>query len=149
MAVLRGLVRAEERLLHAGPLPLRGHRDELYIERSSRKIDSRRLFTREYDVPKTFSLAENQFSGKTHFHTIASRPRLPHRHRRQHPRARRGQPARGTGHRQPQRVLVSVSFSPEEVRCELRWSSGQLTRRTRPVQPVKFMTCPVLNFGKF
>ena len=37
-------------------------RDELYKNRSSRKIDSRRLFSREYDFPKTFSLAENRVS---------------------------------------------------------------------------------------
>ena len=30
-------------------------------------------FQREYDFPKTFSLTENQFSGKTYFYTIASR----------------------------------------------------------------------------
>ena len=50
-------------------------RDQLYKNRSSRKIDSRRLFTREYDFLKTFSLTENQFSGKTYFYTIASRSR--------------------------------------------------------------------------
>ena len=48
----------------------REHRDELYKKRSSRKIDSRRLFSREWDFPKTFSLTENQFSGKTYFCTI-------------------------------------------------------------------------------
>ena len=48
-------------------------RDQLYNNRSSRIIDSRRLFSREYDFPKTFSLTENQFSGKTYFYTIASR----------------------------------------------------------------------------
>ena len=36
-------------------------------------MDSRRLFSREYDFQKTFSLTENQFSGKTHFYTIAFR----------------------------------------------------------------------------
>ena len=41
--------------------------------RSSRKIDSRRLFSREYDFPKTLSLTENQFSGKTYLYTIGSR----------------------------------------------------------------------------
>ena len=41
--------------------------------RSSQKIDSQIIFSREYDFPKTFSLAENQFSGKTYFYTIASR----------------------------------------------------------------------------
>ena len=40
-------------------------RDELYKNRSSRKTDSQRLFSREYDFPKTFSLTENQFSRKT------------------------------------------------------------------------------------
>ena len=45
----------------------------MYKDMSSRKIDSRRLFLREYDFPKTFSLTENQFSGKTYFYTIASR----------------------------------------------------------------------------
>ena len=48
-------------------------RDELYKNRTSRKIGSRRLFSREYDFRKTFSLTENQFSGKTYFYTIASR----------------------------------------------------------------------------
>ena len=47
-------------------------RDQLYKNRSSRKIDSQRLFSREYDFPKTFSLTENQFSGKTYLYTIAS-----------------------------------------------------------------------------
>ena len=37
-------------------------RDQLYKNRSSRKIDSRRLFSRENDFQKTFSLTENQFS---------------------------------------------------------------------------------------
>ena len=45
-------------------------RDQLYKNRSSRKIDSRRLFSREYDFRKTFSLTENQFSGKIYFYTI-------------------------------------------------------------------------------
>ena len=40
---------------------------------SSRKINSRRLFSRECDFPKTFSLTEIQFSGKTYLYTI--RPR--------------------------------------------------------------------------
>ena len=31
------------------------------LHRSSRKIDSQRLFSREYEFPKTFSLTENQF----------------------------------------------------------------------------------------
>ena len=43
---------------------------QLYKNRSSRKIDSQRLFTREEDFPKTFSLTENQFSGKTYLYTI-------------------------------------------------------------------------------
>ena len=30
-------------------------------------MDSLRLFSREKDFPETFSLAENQFSGKTYF----------------------------------------------------------------------------------
>ena len=43
--------------------PYYGHggdkdRDELYKNKSSRKIDSRRLFSREYDFPETFSLTE-------------------------------------------------------------------------------------------
>ena len=42
----------------------------MYKIRSSRKIDSRRLFTREYDFPKTLSLTENQFSGKAYLYTI-------------------------------------------------------------------------------
>ena len=42
-------------------------RDELFKNRSSRKMDSRRLLSREYDFPKTFSLTVNQFSGKTYF----------------------------------------------------------------------------------
>ena len=45
-------------------------RDQLYKNRSSRKIDSRRLLSREYDFPETFSLTENKFSGKTYFYTI-------------------------------------------------------------------------------
>ena len=48
-------------------------RDELYKNRSSRKIDSRKPFSREKDFPKTFSLTENQFYGKTYFYTIGSR----------------------------------------------------------------------------
>ena len=43
---------------------------QLYKNRSSRKIDSQRLFSREYDFPKTFSLTQNPFSGKTYFYTI-------------------------------------------------------------------------------
>ena len=43
---------------------------QLYKNWSSRKINSRRLFSREYDFPKTFSLTENQFSRKTYFYTI-------------------------------------------------------------------------------
>ena len=44
-----------------GSLSLAGNalRDELYKNRSSRKIDSRRLILRKYDFPKTFSLTEN------------------------------------------------------------------------------------------
>ena len=53
--------------------PCRVPRDELYKNRSSRKIDSQGLFSREHDFPKTFSLTENQFSRKTYFYTIASR----------------------------------------------------------------------------
>ena len=34
------------------------------------KINSRRLFSREYDFPKTFSLTVNQFSGMTYLYTI-------------------------------------------------------------------------------
>ena len=57
----------------------RQHWDELYKDGSSRKIDSRRLFSREYEFPKTFSLTENQFSGKTtYFYAIASSPRCRH-----------------------------------------------------------------------
>ena len=44
-------------------------RDDSYKNRSSRKIDSQRLFSREYDFPETFSLTENQFSPKTYFYT--------------------------------------------------------------------------------
>ena len=43
---------------------------QLYKSRSSRKIDSHRLCLRECDFPKTFSLTENQISGKTYFYTI-------------------------------------------------------------------------------
>ena len=43
---------------------------QLYKNRSSRKIDSQRLCSREQDFPKTFSLTDNQFFGKTHFYTI-------------------------------------------------------------------------------
>ena len=56
-------------------LAIREIRDELYKNRSSRKIDTRRLFSREHDFPKPFSLTENQFSGKTYFYAIASRRR--------------------------------------------------------------------------
>ena len=45
-------------------------RDELYKNGSSRKMHSRRLFSRECDFQKTFSLTENQFSEKTCFYTI-------------------------------------------------------------------------------
>ena len=48
------------------------NRDQLYKNRSSRKIYSRRLFSREYDFQKTFFRTENPFSGKTYFYTIAS-----------------------------------------------------------------------------
>ena len=48
---------------------------QLYQNGSSRKIDTPRLFSREYDFPKTFSLTENHFSGKTYFYTI--HPRRP------------------------------------------------------------------------
>ena len=51
--------------------------DELYKNRFYRKIDYQRLFLREYDFPKTFSLTENQFSRKTYFYTISSRPGPP------------------------------------------------------------------------
>ena len=50
------------------------HRLAYWDELSSRKNDSQRLFSREYDFPKTFSLTENQFSQKTYFSTIASSP---------------------------------------------------------------------------
>ena len=43
---------------------------QLYNIRSYRKIDSQRLFSREKDFPKTFSLTENQFSRKIYFYTI-------------------------------------------------------------------------------
>ena len=46
---------------------------QLYKNRSSRKINSQRLFSIEWDFSKTFSLTEKQFSGKTYFYTIASR----------------------------------------------------------------------------
>ena len=45
---------------------------QLYKNRSSRKRDSQRLSSREYDFLKTFSLTENLFSGKTYFYS--SRP---------------------------------------------------------------------------
>ena len=58
----------------------------MYKNSSSRKIDSPRLFSRENDFLKTFSLGENQFSRKTYFYTIASRVGtsrgLPRRRRR-------------------------------------------------------------------
>ena len=47
-------------------------RDQLYKNMSSWIIDSWRLFSGEFGFPKTFSLSENQFSGKTHFYTIGS-----------------------------------------------------------------------------
>ena len=40
---------------------------QLFRNRSSRKIDSRRLFLREKDFKKTISLTENRFCGKTYF----------------------------------------------------------------------------------
>ena len=40
-------------------------RRQLYKNRFSGKTDSRRIFSREYDFPKAFSLTENQFSRKT------------------------------------------------------------------------------------
>ena len=43
---------------------------QLCKSRSSRKIDSQILFSRELDFQKTLSLTENQFSGKTYLHTI-------------------------------------------------------------------------------
>ena len=43
---------------------------QLCRNRSSRKIDSRRLVSREQDFGKTFSLTQNPFSGKTYFYTI-------------------------------------------------------------------------------
>ena len=43
---------------------------KLYENRSSRKNDSKRLFSREYDFPKTFSLTENQFSRKNYSYQI-------------------------------------------------------------------------------
>ena len=46
---------------------------QLYKNRSSRTIDSRILFSREWDFGKTFSLTENQFSGKTYLYTIHPR----------------------------------------------------------------------------
>ena len=46
---------------------------QLYKNRSSRKIDSQRLLSRESDFPKTFSLTENQISGKTYVCTIHPR----------------------------------------------------------------------------
>ena len=48
----------------------------MYNNRSSRKIDSQRLFSREYDFPKSFFLTENRFSGKTYFYTTASQDGL-------------------------------------------------------------------------
>ena len=74
---------------------------QLYKNRSSRKIDSRRLFSREYDFPKTFSLSKNPFSGKTYIYTI-------------HPRRGGGGGAADGGHdelgRLPRgRVVVAVA----------------------------------------
>ena len=43
----------------------------MYKNKSSRKIDSRRLFSRKYDFMKTFSLTENQFSGKTFMYNFS------------------------------------------------------------------------------
>ena len=51
-------------------LAIREIRDELYKNMSSRKIDTRRLFSREHDFPKPISLTENQFSGRTYLYTI-------------------------------------------------------------------------------
>ena len=68
--------RGTSRARTASPSERRGRpppRDQLHKNRSSRKIDSRKLFSREYEFPKTFSLTGNQFSRKTHFYTIAFR----------------------------------------------------------------------------
>ena len=46
---------------------------QLNKKRSSRKVDSRVLFSRELDFQKSFSLTENKFSRETYFYTI--RPR--------------------------------------------------------------------------
>ena len=43
---------------------------QLYKNRSSRKINSRILLSREWDFQKTLSLTENQFSRKTYFYKI-------------------------------------------------------------------------------
>ena len=53
--------------------------DELYKNRSSRKIDSQRLFSRVYDFLKNFSLIANQFFRKTYSYTIACRRSRPRR----------------------------------------------------------------------
>ena len=54
---------------------------QLYKNRSSRKIDSQILFSREYDFTKTFSLTENPFSRKTYFYRFIPGPptRAPYR----------------------------------------------------------------------
>ena len=44
-----------------------------------RRINSQRLFSREYDFQKTFSLTEYRFSRKTYFYTIASSHWCPQR----------------------------------------------------------------------
>ena len=56
--------------LMAATRPTRFTWRQLYKNMSSRKIYSQRQFSREYDFPKTLSLTENQFCGKTYFHTI-------------------------------------------------------------------------------
>ena len=52
------------------PRPLQWAWGNCIKNRSSRKIDSQRLLSREKDFPKTFSLTEYQFSRKTYFYTI-------------------------------------------------------------------------------
>ena len=50
--------------------PSRASWRQLHKNRSSRKINSRILLSREWDFQKTLSLTERQYSGKTYFYTI-------------------------------------------------------------------------------
>ena len=116
--------------------PRSGHcRDELYKNRSPRKIHSRRLFSREYDFPKTFSLTENQFSGKTYFYTIASRRLQGHYRRcRRSNRNCRPKPRFLKG-------LFTILFKGVLKNCRKNCPRPKPPRRRRPSKPRKCIIC--------